>query len=104
MRTRSCRPSRPGSNPSSPTDLSATSSTEEIRAVVIAGPTASGKSALGLALPEELGGVIIHADSQKRSRDLPILTVRPSDAETARVPHRLFADLGPDQSGSAAEW
>lgn len=74
------------------------------RAVVIAGPTAGGKSALALALAEAFGGVIINADSQQRYRDLPILTARPSDAEMARAPHRLFADLGPDDSGTAAEW
>ena len=87
--------------------MSATSSTEaasRIRAVVVAGPTASGKSALGLALAQELGGVIINADSQQRYRELPILTARPSEAEMARAPHCLFADLGPDETGSAAEW
>ena len=74
------------------------------RAVVIAGPTAGGKSALALALAREFGGAIINADSQQRYRDLPILTARPSDAEMAQAPHRLFADLGPDDSGSAADW
>ena len=74
------------------------------RAVVIAGPTAGGKSALALALARACGGVIINADSQQRYRDLPLLTARPSAAEMAQVPHRLFADLGPDDSGTAAEW
>ncbi len=71
---------------------------------MIAGPTAGGKSALALALARECGGVIINADSQQRYRDLPILTARPSDAEMAQAPHRLFADLGPEDSGTAAEW
>jgi tRNA dimethylallyltransferase len=79
-------------------------SSEPINAVVIAGPTATGKSALGLALAEALDGTIINADSQQRYRDLPTLTARPGEDEMARAPHRLFADLGPDQSGSAAEW
>lgn len=74
------------------------------RAVLIAGPTAGGKSALALALARAFDGVIINADSQQRYRDLPILTARPSDAEMAAAPHRLFADLGPDDSGSAADW
>ena len=74
------------------------------RAVVIAGPTAGGKSALGLALAQEFGGGIINADSQQRYRDLPILTARPSVQDCARAPHRLFADLGPTDSGSAADW
>ena len=87
-------------------DLSATSSTEphRISALVIAGPTASGKSALALALAERFGGVIINADSQQRYGALPILTAQPSAADQARAPHRLFADLAPEQSGSAADW
>lgn len=72
--------------------------------VVVAGPTAGGKSALGLALAQEFGGVIINADSQQRYRDLPTLTAQPSASDKARVPHKLFADLGPDDSGSAADW
>lgn len=72
--------------------------------MVIAGPTAGGKSALALALAREFNGVIINADSQQRYRDLRILTARPSDAEMAQAPHRLFADLGPGDSGTAAEW
>ncbi|MHB1207739.1 MAG: tRNA (adenosine(37)-N6)-dimethylallyltransferase MiaA [Rhodospirillaceae bacterium] len=73
-------------------------------AVIVAGPTAGGKSALGLALAREFGGVIINADSQQRYRDLPTLTAQPSAADKARLPHKLFADLGPDDSGSAADW
>jgi tRNA dimethylallyltransferase len=72
--------------------------------VIVAGPTAGGKSALGLALAREFGGIIINADSQQRYRDLPTLTAQPSDADKARAPHKLFADLGPDDSGSAADW
>ena len=51
--------------------------------VVIAGPTASGKSALALNLAETLGGTLINADSQQRYRDLPILTARPTADEMA---------------------
>ncbi|MBY0508710.1 MAG: tRNA (adenosine(37)-N6)-dimethylallyltransferase MiaA [Rhodospirillaceae bacterium] len=83
--------------------LSVTSLTEP-KAVLIAGPTAAGKSALGLAVAEEFNGVIINADSQQRYRDLRILTSRPTAEEEARVPHRLFGDLGPAGMGSAAEW
>ncbi len=72
--------------------------------VVVAGPTAAGKSALGIAIAEELGGVIINADSQQRYADLRILTSRPSEADEVRVPHRLFGDLKASDSGSAAEW
>ena len=72
--------------------------------LVIAGPTASGKSALALALAEQLDGVVINADSQQSYRDLPILTARPSAADEARVPHRLFGELGPQERDSAPGW
>jgi tRNA dimethylallyltransferase len=81
--------------------LSATSS---IKVVVIAGPTASGKSALALDLAEAFNGTLINADSQQRYRDLPILTARPTEAERARAPHSLFGDMGPMESGTAGEW
>lgn len=74
------------------------------RVVVIAGPTASGKSDLALALAENFGGVVINADSQQRYRDLPILTAQPSAAERARVPHRLFGDLDAEVVSTAADW
>jgi tRNA dimethylallyltransferase len=66
---------------------------DQTRAVLIAGPTASGKSALALALAEELDGVIINADSMQIYRDLRILTARPSPEEEARVPHRLYGHV-----------
>ena len=52
--------------------------TAERRAVLIAGPTASGKSALALAIAERCGGVVINADSMQVYRELRILTARPS--------------------------
>jgi len=72
--------------------------------VIIAGPTASGKSALALALAEAYGGTIINADSQQIYRDLKILTSRPGAAEEARVPHRLYGFLDAAERGSAARW
>ena len=74
------------------------------RAVVIAGPTASGKSDLALALADQFEGVVINADSQQRYRDFPILTAQPSAAERARVSHRLFGDLDAQVVSTAAEW
>jgi tRNA dimethylallyltransferase len=74
------------------------------KVIVIAGPTAAGKSALALSIAEEFSGVIINADSQQRWADLRVLTARPSAAEEARVPHKLFGDLAADEAGSAAEW
>ncbi len=61
--------------------------------ILIAGPTASGKSALAVELAERLGGVVINADSMQVYRDLRVLTARPSVAEEARVPHLLFGHV-----------
>jgi tRNA dimethylallyltransferase len=72
--------------------------------LVIAGPTASGKSALALELAESLEGVVINADSLQCYRDLRILTARPSDEAEARVPHRLYGFLDAGERGSAARW
>src|SRR5919198_4184918 len=58
--------------------------------ILIAGPTASGKSALALALAERCGGVIVNADSMQVYRELRILTARPSLEEEQRVPHALY--------------
>jgi tRNA dimethylallyltransferase len=62
-------------------------------AVLIAGPTASGKSALALALAERIGGAIVNADSMQVYGDLRIITARPSPAEEARAPHRLYGHV-----------
>jgi tRNA dimethylallyltransferase len=58
--------------------------------ILIAGPTASGKSALALAIAEHVGGVIINADSMQVYRELRILSARPTAEEEARVPHLLY--------------
>jgi len=75
-----------------------------VDALVVAGATASGKSALALALAERLGGVVINADSQQVYRGLPVLTACPGAAERARAPHRLYGVLDPDEACSAARW
>jgi len=62
-------------------------------AVLIAGPTASGKSALALAVAERIGGVVVNTDSMQVYRDLRIITARPSAAEMARVPHLLYGHV-----------
>ncbi len=72
--------------------------------VVIAGPTASGKSALALDLAEREGGDVINADSAQVYRDLRILTARPSPGDEARAPHRLFGYLDGAEGCSAARW
>jgi tRNA dimethylallyltransferase len=62
-------------------------------AVLIAGPTASGKSAAALALAEALGGIIINADSMQVYKEAPILTAQPDDADKARAPHLLYGHV-----------
>ena len=72
---------------------------------LIAGPTASGKSALAVELAEQANGTIINADSAQVYRDLRVMTARPSSQEEARVPHRLFGHVdGSDAGYSAARW
>ncbi|MFO1046786.1 MAG: tRNA (adenosine(37)-N6)-dimethylallyltransferase MiaA [Geminicoccaceae bacterium] len=72
--------------------------------IVVGGSTASGKSALALALARRLGGVIVNADSQQLFRDLAILTARPNARETEMVPHRLYGELGPEEQPSVGRW
>src|SRR3569623_918551 len=75
------------------------------KVALIAGPTASGKSALALALAERHSGTIINADSAQVYRDLRIVTGRPSGDEEARAPHRLFGHVDTADTGySAARW
>ncbi len=71
---------------------------------LIAGPTAGGKSALALALAERQNGVVINADSAQVYRDLRILSARPSEAEEARAPHRLYGYRDGADPCSAADW
>jgi tRNA dimethylallyltransferase len=62
-------------------------------AILIAGPTASGKSAAALALAERIGGTVINADSMQVYRELAVLTARPTNAEMQRAPHRLYGTV-----------
>ena len=72
--------------------------------ILIAGPTASGKSALALWLAEKLGGVVVNADSMQVYRDLRVITARPSPAEEARVPHRLYGHVDAAENYSTGRW
>jgi tRNA dimethylallyltransferase len=74
------------------------------KAVLIAGPTASGKSALALALAEVTGGVVINTDSMQVYRDLRIITARPTPDDEARVPHRLYGTCDAAVNCSAGSW
>jgi tRNA dimethylallyltransferase len=71
---------------------------------LIAGPTASGKSALALALAERAAGVVINADSAQVYRDLRIVSARPSAQDEARAPHRLYGYRDGAYACSAADW
>jgi len=72
--------------------------------VLIAGPTASGKSALALELAQKTGGVVINADSMQVYRDLRIITARPTAEEEAQVPHRLYGHVDAGVNFSAGAW
>lgn len=74
------------------------------RAVLIAGPTASGKSALALAVAARFGGEIINADSMQLYREMRIITARPSRDEEARVPHHLYGVTEAAHPLSAGRW
>ncbi len=74
------------------------------KAVLIAGPTASGKSAMALALAERLGGIIVNADSMQVYRDLRVITARPTPEEEARVPHRLYGHVDAGVNYSTGQW
>lgn len=75
-----------------------------MKAILIAGPTASGKSAAALALAERLGGTVINADSMQVYRELAVLTARPTAAEMARAPHRLYGTVTARQAYSVGRW
>src|SRR6202163_3896499 len=85
-------------------DMQVSSHHESSKAVLIAGPTASGKSALALELAQATGGVIINADSMQVYRDLRVITARPTRDEEARVPHRLVRHVGAAVNFSAGRW
>lgn len=73
-------------------------------AVIVAGPTASGKSALAAQLAERLGGTVINADAMQLYRELSILTARPTATEEAQVPHRLYGMRAAAEVADAAWW
>jgi tRNA dimethylallyltransferase len=72
--------------------------------ILIAGPTASGKSALALSLAETLNGEVINADSMQVYRDLRIITARPTPEEEQRAPHRLYGHVDAVENYSTGRW
>ncbi len=72
--------------------------------MLIAGPTASGKSAVALAVAEAVGGVVVNADSMQVYRDLRVLTARPAPEDEARIPHRLYGHVDGSEPYSVGRW
>jgi tRNA dimethylallyltransferase len=85
-------------------DILVNSHPGSFEAVLIAGPTASGKSALALELARKAGGVVINADSMQVYRDLRIITARPTPEEEALLPHRLYGHVDASVNYSAGAW
>ncbi|MEE2745816.1 MAG: tRNA (adenosine(37)-N6)-dimethylallyltransferase MiaA [Pseudomonadota bacterium] len=81
-----------------------TSSQETRRLIIVAGPTASGKSSLAIDLAENLNGLIVNADSMQVYRELKIVTSRPSPKDEAKVPHKLYGSLSAKEKCSAGLW
>ena len=75
-----------------------------VDAVLIAGPTASGKSALATAIAEAIDGVIVNTDSMQVYRETRILTARPTDEDTAQAPHLLYGHVGVAEAYSAGRY
>lgn len=75
-----------------------------IRAVLIAGPTASGKSALAVEIARRCGGTVVNADSMQVYGDLRIITARPTQSEEASVPHRLYGHVDGAINSSAMRY
>jgi tRNA dimethylallyltransferase len=78
--------------------------TEQPHALIVAGPTCSGKSALAIMLARRLGGTIVNADSMQVYRELRIVTARPTPAEEADIPHVLYGVRPAADAGSVAWW
>jgi tRNA dimethylallyltransferase len=75
-----------------------------VEAVLIAGPTASGKSALAVALARSLGGIVVNADASQVYADLAVLSARPSAEEEAAAPHRLYGHVNGAEAYGVGRW
>ena len=73
-------------------------------ALIVAGPTASGKSALALTLAERLNGAIVNADAMQCYRELRTITARPTPEDETRAPHALYGVRSAAEAGSVAWW
>ena len=92
------------SDPRRSNDRSGESAAQLPKALFVVGPTASGKSALALAIAERLGGAIINADSMQLYRELHTINARPSAADGARAPHLLYGVRPAAEAASVAWW
>ena len=72
------------------------------KVILIAGPTASGKSALALEIAQAIGGAVINADSMQVYKEAPILTAQPDAAAKARAPHLLYGHVPASSAYSVA--
>jgi tRNA dimethylallyltransferase len=77
---------------------------DKVAAILLAGPTASGKSALAMRLAQRVGGVVINADAMQTYRDLRTLTARPTAGDEALVAHALYGVRDASESGTVAGW
>ncbi|GAW33366.1 tRNA dimethylallyltransferase [Roseovarius sp. A-2] len=84
--------------------MDAASDIDQTRPVLIAGPTASGKSALAMAIARAQGGVIVNADALQVYENWRILSARPDAADEAALPHRLYGHVGAREAYSAGHW
>jgi tRNA dimethylallyltransferase len=75
-----------------------------VSAILVAGPTASGKSGAALALAERLCGTVINSDSMQVYRELKLLTARPAEGDMARAPHRLYGTISAAETHSVGRW
>jgi len=91
-------------SPTTAVYLTIVTAPETTDAILLAGPTTSGKSALALTLAERFGGTIINADSMQVYRDLRIITARPSPADEARAPHLLYGHVDAAENYSVGRW
>jgi|AntRauTorcE11897_2_1112592.scaffolds.fasta_scaffold00934_7 tRNA dimethylallyltransferase len=93
-----------GNEHASPHDIPGALDSSCSPVVIIGGPTASGKSGLGLAFARQYDGVIINADSIQLYDALPTLTAHPSAEEQRQAPHWLYGILSPDEKTDARQW
>ena len=71
-------------------------------ALIIAGPTASGKSALALALARRFGGTVVNADAMQVYAGMNVITAQPSAADQSEIPHRLYGVRDPADAANLA--